>query len=208
MKLAACLVLLVSACAVWAQDAPSDTAPPDQPAVDQPAVDQTPAQPADVPAAEPPRETPWKPSLDVGVRTSLLIPVLTSAKTFNAGGSAGAEAAMTLPDRNWRVRTGVDVGSITAGGQSYYLTTVRPGISYDAFFGPTAFMTFEVEGGWLVATGTNFAYTDGKPCAGAGSSVSFFLGDHVNFRTDVRWLEVFNTVHLVTIGVGFDIIGN
>jgi hypothetical protein len=155
----------------------------------------------------PPADAPWKFSLDVGVRSQLLFPALDSAATFKVGGSVGTELGVTLP-AHWHVRTGIDVGSITAGSTRYYITTVKPGLSYDAFSGPTAFMSFEVEGGWLTATATDLALVDNKPCAGAGTSMSMYLGDHVNFRTEVRYLEVFGAIHLVTIGVGFDVIGN
>ncbi len=205
MKLAVCLALFVSAYAVWGQDAPADPPPDSPPAAadsDAPAADQSGIAPATPP------DFPWKPSLDVEMHTNLLVPVFDSGLSFKPGGTVGAELAFPLPDKTWHIRTDVDVGSLTMNGQWLFLATVKPGLSYDAFFGPTAFMTFEVEGGWLAATATNFAPIGNKPCVGAGTSFSFYAGDHLNFVVDVRYLEVFNAIHLVTFSMGFNVIGN
>ncbi len=199
MKLASAL-LFFSVFAAWGQDSESpetlevsDAAPAAEPAPDE-SAQETPA--------------PWKLSIDTAVRSTIVIPVWKSYGSFRPGLGLGAEIAVPLPDKRWHVRSGLDVMTTSLAGQKYYLTSLRPGVAYDAFFGPTAFMSFEAEAGWLAATTPDGSFADNKPCAGIGTAVAFYLGDHVQFRTDLRYLEVFGAFHAVTFGLGFDVIGN
>ena len=145
---------------------------------------------------------------DVLVRATALVPILNSAAQFTPGAGLGAELGWALPDKAWHVRAAFDTSSAGGGGNTYFLTMIRPALAYDAFFGPTAFMSFEVNAGWSAATETNIALVDNRACAGAGTSISFFAGPHVNVRTELNYVELFGLMHALTMSVGFDVIGS
>jgi len=150
---------------------------------------------------------------DVSTRANLIVPV-PGASTFTPGPGVGAEIAWALPKswglpgNAWHVSGAVDADTLTLDGQQYYMTLLRPALSYDAFIGPTAFMTFEVDGGWMVADTPDLSTAANKPCVGGGTSFSFYLGPHVNLRTEFRYVEVIDTLRAITMSVGFNVIGN
>jgi len=141
------------------------------------------------------------------VKASVLVPVWDSFDKFSPGGGIGAEIALPVAE-GWRVTGSLDTSSVGLANQTYYLTMARPGVRYDAFFGPTAFMSFQVEGGWVVATQRDLNIVDNRATAGAAASVSFYVGPHLNFRTELRYLEVFGILHAVMGSISFDVIGN